>query len=69
VNPGANWQQFTDEELEDSVYRLGNMTLLETAANRDIGNLSFSEKKPIYAASQFQITRNIADENSDWNIG
>ncbi len=68
VNPSDNWPQFTDEELDESVYRLGNMTLLETAANRGLGNAAFSEKKGIYISSQFQITKNVALENSDWNI-
>ena len=67
-NPGPNWPQFTDEEAENSIYRLGNMTLLEAAANREIGNLPFTDKKLVYTASQFQITKNIAIENNDWNL-
>ncbi|HEY6349337.1 MAG TPA: DUF262 domain-containing protein [Candidatus Angelobacter sp.] len=66
-NPADNWGQFTEEQFEDSVYRLGNMTLLEASRNRGIGNLPFSRKKPIYAASQFEITKNIAVDNDDWN--
>jgi hypothetical protein len=66
-NPGDNWPQFSEDEFEDSVYRLGNMTLLEAASNRGIGNLPFKQKKPIYAASQFETTKNIAVDNDDWN--
>jgi hypothetical protein len=43
------------------------MTLLEAASNRGIGNLPFKQKKPIYAASQFETTKNIAVDNDDWN--
>jgi hypothetical protein len=68
-NPVNNWPQFSEEEFEDSLYRLGNMTLLTTAANRELGNAAFAIKKPGYAKSEFQITRNIAIENDDWNAG
>jgi hypothetical protein len=66
-NPGENWPQFTEDEFDECIYRIGNMTLLETAANRDIGNAPFTDKKSVYAASQFQITKNIALENNEWN--
>lgn len=66
-NPG-DWPQFSEEEFEDSVYRLGNLALLEASKNRGMGNLPFNQKKPIYAASQFEITKNIALDNSDWNV-
>jgi hypothetical protein len=68
-NPANSWPQFSEEEFEDSVYRLGNMTLLTTAANRELGNAAFAVKKLVYAKSEFQITRNIAIENEDWNAG
>ena len=68
VNPSDSWPQFADEELDEIVYRLGNMTLLETSANRGLGNAAFFEKKAVYMSSQFQITKNVALENSDWNI-
>ena len=44
------------------------MTLLERSVNRDIGNLSFPEKKPVYAASQFEITKKVAAENEQWDL-
>jgi hypothetical protein len=67
-NPEGNWPQFSEEQFEDSVYRLGNMTLLESAINRDIGNLPFPQKRPIYSISQFEITKNIGIDNNDWNL-
>ena len=36
---------FTDNQMEEMVYRLGNMTLLEPHFNREIGNKSYSFKK------------------------
>ena len=67
-NPGTNWPQFTDQQAEDAIYRLGNMTLLEAEANRMLGNEPFAIKKNVYADSHFELTRRIAAENSDWTI-
>ncbi len=65
-NPGEDWNQFRDEDAEVMAYRLGNMTLMQTGANRDAGNASFAEKKPAYAASLFEITKKVATDNADW---
>lgn len=68
-NPGQNWPQFTEDQAEESLYRIGNMTLLEGALNRDLGNAPFHQKKNAYTASEFQITRDIAADNSEWDVG
>ena len=65
-NPEGNWQTFSDEEVEALSSRLGNMTLLQAGPNRDLGNQEYSAKRPSYAASNFAITREVADQNSDW---
>jgi hypothetical protein len=65
-NPGEGWNQFRDEDAEIMTYRLGNMTLMQTGANRDAGNASFAEKKPAYVASLFEITKKVAADNADW---
>jgi hypothetical protein len=67
-NPGQNWPQIAEQELENTVYRLGNMTLLERALNRDIGNLSFAEKRAAYATSNFEITKKVSAENEHWDL-
>lgn len=67
-NPGDNWPQFSDEQAEAAVYRLGNFTLLDSSANRDLGNRSFAEKRPVYEGSRFAITQRVAQENHDWNL-
>lgn len=68
-NPGGNWPQFSEDEFEEMVYRIGNMTLLTTPSNRGLGNVSYEVKRPVYEKSEFQITRNIAIENNEWNTG
>lgn len=65
-NPDDSWDSFSDEEVEAMVYRLGNMTLMQTGPNRDAGNGSFAEKKSSYAASSFHITQKIAADNVTW---
>ena len=47
-NPDDDWEQFDDQQREASTYRLGNMTLMATADNRNLGNAGFDEKRPVY---------------------
>ncbi len=65
-NASAGWDAFSEEELEAMVFRLGNMTLLHDGQNRDLGNADYVAKRPVYAASSFALTRQLAAENSDW---
>lgn len=66
-NIEAGWEHIEDNIHEQFLYRIGNMTILNQAVNRDLGNAPFEEKKEKYADSEFQITRRIAEENSQWN--
>ena len=61
------WAHFDDRQREDCTYRLGNMTLLETAANRNIGNAEYGMKRQAYAASEFGLARRIAEEFETWS--
>ncbi len=65
-NPGDNWSQFSEDEADEFVYRLGNFALLESGPNRTVGNASFETKRQAYDASQFTTTRTISTDNSDW---
>ena len=67
INPGAGWEQFADDEIETLAFRLGNLTLLVSADNRDLGNASFATKREVYQASEFAMTRQLAAENAEWN--
>lgn len=66
-NPNQDWQ-FNDEEASSLVYRLGNMVLLSTNQNRDIGNESYSQKLPIYQNSNFKIAQHIAEHYDTWTV-
>ena len=65
-NPDADWEAFSEEEIEAMVYRLGNMTLMKSGANKDAGNANFASKKAAYATSGFTLTRKVAEDNADW---
>lgn len=67
-NPDDGWEAFDDRQREASTYRLGNMTLLEAAPNRRIGNARFPEKHPVYAKSEFSITRKLSEEYDMWTV-
>ncbi|MFG6103429.1 DUF262 domain-containing HNH endonuclease family protein [Leptothoe sp. EHU-05/26/07-4] len=65
--PNEEWlRKFKKSTPKQYIYRLGNMTLLDSSVNRKIGNGSFSNKrKEAYEKSKLFITREIA-ENQSW---
>lgn len=65
-SPETGWEQFTDEEVEAMVYRIGNMALLAKGANKNIGNAAYAVKRPILQASNFDLTQKLAEENANW---
>lgn len=65
-NPENGWGQFTDEEIDAMVYRIGNMALLAKGANKDIANSAYEIKRPVLQVSAFELTKKLANENADW---
>jgi hypothetical protein len=66
-NPGLEWGHITEVESEGLVYRLGNMTLTRRGDNSAIGNAGWAKKRPVLAASEFELSRRIAQENETWD--
>lgn len=59
-NPPIEWEDsVAQEDQENYIYRLGNLTLLESAKNNDCGTKPFAEKQIIYQQSQYQMTKQI----------
>ena len=57
-NPGSDWDiYFNKDEQGEYVFRIGNLTLLETGKNKDIGNKLFGDKLLVYQTSQYLLTR------------
>lgn len=61
-NPQDDWaEHFPRDRWESDVYRLGNLTLLEVAANRQVANATYDEKRNAYTASTYTVTRQIPE--------
>lgn len=64
-NPGESWSDaFPAPQIEASIYRIGNLTLLESSLNRDAATQPFSAKRTLYAKSAYSLTNHIHFE--DW---
>jgi len=66
-HPSEEWANIAENVQESMIYRLGNMTLLENNANRDIGNAGYSTKKEAYRICDFQITKAVAEHYDTWD--
>ena len=65
-NASDGWGGFNHEEASSLTYRLGNMTLLQSKANRDVGTDEYALKRTVYKRSDFTITQKMAHENAKW---
>ncbi len=66
-NLTGDWETiFSEDEHIRNVYKLGNLSLLESNKNRDIADKAFKEKKLVYAKSKYVITNTI--DAFEWNI-
>ena len=66
VTPEDGWSPAEFRQMQRMVFRLGNMTLLEAASNRAVGNSSYEQKREVYKTSVFQTTRVIAEYYGEW---
>lgn len=66
-NAPDGWGGIGNDDADALVYRLGNMTLLQTGANRDLGTAEYDHKRPVYEQSGFAITTKLAADNADWS--
>lgn len=66
-HPSEAWAHIEDSKIDRLIYRLGNMTPLETGINRDVGNQDYAVKRAAYKDSDFQITRAVAEHYDEWN--
>jgi len=68
-SPEDGWDAFNDRDLENFVYRLGNMVMLEARMNKDIGNQPYADKRPALQQSSMHLTQKLAEENNEWIPG
>ena len=67
-HPDDDWGQFDEQQREVSTHRLGNMTLLESARSRELGNKGFADKRQVFLDSEFAVTRRLAEEFDSWTM-
>lgn len=65
-NAPDGWGKFSNEEAGNLTYRLGNMTLLQSGANRNLDTAEYDAKRLCYQQSSFAITQKLAQENAEW---
>ncbi len=62
-SPNNDWRQnFTDIQIEEMVYRIGNLTPLEPNLNRQVGNELYPIKQEVYQQSVYKLTQSILAE-------
>ncbi|ACK67446.1 protein of unknown function DUF262 [Rippkaea orientalis PCC 8801] len=66
-NPSKEWDYIDEAKQDRLIYRLGNITPLETKLNKQLGNSDYSQKRSIYQQSDFKITQAIAEHYDTWN--
>jgi Protein of unknown function DUF262/Protein of unknown function (DUF1524) len=66
-SPKSGWESFSNEEVEAIAHRIGNLTLLKTSDNRDLGNVDFAAKRSVYETSEFALTQKLAEDAREWN--
>jgi hypothetical protein len=65
-NPEDGWGNVGEHEFDALLYRLGNMMLLESGINKDIGNRTFEDKRAAYNDSQFATAKSIGHDFAQW---
>lgn len=66
-NADEKWGEFTFEEINRSVYRIGNLTLLEKKLNREADQLPYSDKVKFFNDSNSELTKTIHENYHTWN--
>lgn len=66
-HPDQSWAYIEEPKQDRLIYRIGNMTPLETKRNRELGNGDYASKRAVYEKSDFQITRAIAEHYEEWD--
>ena len=66
-NADDTWGEFTFEEINRSVYRIGNLTLLEKKLNREADQKPYAEKINFFNQSNSELTKSISDHFDTWS--
>lgn len=64
--PTEYWKKIFDDEYDNYLHKLGNLTLMNGPKNKSIQNKPFDEKKEVYKKSKIPQTKDI-DEYDKWD--
>ncbi|MBI5504533.1 MAG: DUF262 domain-containing protein [Deltaproteobacteria bacterium] len=69
-NPSAAWEgSIARDHWDGAIFRLGNLTLLEPALNREIGNAEYPLKRAAYEKSAYMLTGQLAEQaTEEWTL-
>lgn len=67
TNLKKDWSAFTEEMHNAYFKRIGNLTLMKSKLNSDIGNGPFKDKKDFYKESDLKITSQL-NNYADWTV-
>jgi hypothetical protein len=62
--PEGNWPQFSDDEVKVCRNRIGNLALLQATDNSNLRSCAYAEKRPIFAASPYGTTSQVAEADT-----
>lgn len=65
--PEGNWPAFDDQQVKFYHKRIGNLALMRASANTDMKNSDYNTKRPLYAASPYILTQQVAEADS-WTV-
>ena len=63
--PEGNWPQFDEEIVRAYTTRLGNLALMQARENSKLKSDNFATKKPVFRASPYELTSEIA-QYDEW---
>lgn len=66
-NADEQWGEFSFDEINRSVYKIGNLTLLEKKLNQKAAQLKYELKKPIFKESKCHLTNVLPEHYERWN--
>lgn len=66
-NASEEWGEFSFEEINRSVYRIGNLTLLERKLNQKAAHLQYSRKINLFEQSNSELTKGLSESYLVWN--
>ena len=69
-NPSATWEtSIPPDKWEEAIFRLGNLLLLEGAANRQIANADYPQKAAAYAQSSYTLPCELVEQApEEWTL-